>query len=311
MAPRKEHSTSPLPPFNIKLMIHTHLTSRRELGCFSALSLSIATTFVLFASAYSQEAAPTQAATVISSVPFTITKPGVYVIKSDFVFKPATGNAIAVAATAYDVTIDLGGHTLSNSAPAANTNSSVGILISGSGTLVIRNGALHGFSTGVSTTGANANEKSILIDGITCTGCGYSGIMLLNSSDATIRNCLIQDTGYYTDWNHFGIYAYVRTAHISDCRVINIISSNSPANTACAIKSLADNSVVSNCFVVGEETSNTYGLEIDGNAFVVGNSISNCEYGIYAFKSTVKYMNNLTAGCVNTFSGGTGVGTNN
>jgi len=289
---------------------------RRELSCLPALLLLLATTFFASFSAFSQEAAPTETATVISAVPFTITKPGVYVLKSNLVFKSATGSAIAVAASANDVTIDLGGHVLSNGALADDNNKSMGILISGSGTLAIRNGGLRGFLYGVTTSGANqtsnANQTGILIDGITCIGCGWAGISLALSGDIIIRNCLIQNTGYKTSVQHRGVFASAHIVHMSDCRILNTISSNATGQYVFGIYTTARYTVVSNCLFDGEEAdNNTYGIYFSGNGVATGNSISRSEYGIYVNGVTVKYMNNITMDCTTAFSGGTSVGTNN
>ncbi|MGB8170235.1 MAG: hypothetical protein WCF18_22225, partial [Chthoniobacteraceae bacterium] len=59
-----------------------------------------------------QTAAPAVAATAITKVPKTITKPGLYIVKADLTFAPATGDALTIAAP--DVILDLGGHSLTN-----------------------------------------------------------------------------------------------------------------------------------------------------------------------------------------------------
>src|SRR4051794_16165866 len=88
-----------------------------------------------------QEAAPAVAATVIGKVPYTITKPGTYLLKKNLIFGLTTGDAIMVAA--FDVVIDLGGRTLSCNTGISDDHTTVGIHNATTANLIVRNGSIR------------------------------------------------------------------------------------------------------------------------------------------------------------------------
>src|SRR5437588_3522421 len=108
---------------------------------------------VIGRTAPAQEAAPTVAGTVISKVPYTISKPGTYLLKKDLIFGLTSGDAIMVAA--FDVIIDLGGRTLSCNTGISDANTTVGIHNATTANLIVRNGSIHGFQKGIDSTGAS------------------------------------------------------------------------------------------------------------------------------------------------------------
>ncbi len=89
--------------------------------------------------------------TPISSLPFTINAPGSYYLTKNLQFSDASGNAITIASS--DVTLDLGGFTLSST--AAVTGSAIATTaVSG---LKIFNGSISGNTT-VAITGTEPNR---------------------------------------------------------------------------------------------------------------------------------------------------------
>jgi hypothetical protein len=103
-------------------------------------SFALASTLTLTADmpAVAQQAAPSIAAKTITRLPFVITKPGVYVMKRDFVFDSPTA---AITCSAPHVTVDLGGFTLRNSGAYRDTTA----IIAGA-SICIRNGTIRGFA---------------------------------------------------------------------------------------------------------------------------------------------------------------------
>lgn len=76
------------------------------------------------------------------SVPFTISAPGKYVLVEDVSLQRGT---VAITVTASNVTIDLGGYTLSD---GSVPNQHTGISASGVNNLVIQNGSISQFQGG-------------------------------------------------------------------------------------------------------------------------------------------------------------------
>jgi len=292
----------------------SHTTSIRHLGpdCFLAFLITLVASLMPCGYVTAQEAAPTQTAVVIPSVPYTIKTHGIYILRSNLVLKSATGIAISVADAAYDVTIDLGGRILSSGTTANNANSSTGILLSGSGMLVVRNGVLRGFAQGV---GASAAQAAVSIENITCMASGSAGIDLNLPSDATVQNCVVQDTGYITNVAHSGIEIIARVIQVSNCRIAETNSINNGNLGAAGIEVAATASdLISNCFVTGNSaTGVSLGIDsVAGYTSLIGNTVCSCDFG-FSIVGTAsgKYMNNITVNCSNPFTGGASVGINN
>ncbi len=93
-------------------------------------------------------------ATPITSIPFTITQPGKYVLQGDLTTS-SPGDGISVSIFA--VTIDFQGFSISTS---ARPNSSAGIRVSGFSDVVIQNRAITGYSTGIATGGECNNPRA-------------------------------------------------------------------------------------------------------------------------------------------------------
>ena len=123
--------------------------------------------------------------TVISSVPFTISTSGTYVLSGNLVYA-ASNSAITVKAT--NVVIDLKGFTLSASDP----NAMAAVFVTKSTEdFAIQNGEINGFNIGLSLNGVLNAARNLKV--LACT----SGI-ILDAGDlgfCDIRNCLIDGNG--------------------------------------------------------------------------------------------------------------------
>jgi nitrous oxidase accessory protein NosD len=82
--------------------------------------------------------------TVINSVPYHISAPGIYVVGSNLSYSSSAGGAIVIAN--HNVILDLGGHYLFN--PTAS-NSSIGVYVQNAENVTIQNGTIVGFNYGV------------------------------------------------------------------------------------------------------------------------------------------------------------------
>lgn len=141
--------------------------------------------------------------TPISSLPLTITQPGYY-----YVTRPLTGGVSQSGITVQtsNVTIDLNGFTLTGGATPGN-----GITIAGFRNVVIENGAVRGWDTGIDAFGcgncriarvqasSNNNLGMKLAQNSTVSDCNISlntggGILV---QQATVRDCTFSENGGY------------------------------------------------------------------------------------------------------------------
>jgi hypothetical protein len=106
------------------------------------ISILGATLSFLSAASYAQ--------TPITSVPYTISAPGRYILANNLTYSAASGNAITVEAS--NVSIDLNGYYLY--CPTSN-NSANGIYENNLANLQVRNGIIVGFFWGIQFQGIN------------------------------------------------------------------------------------------------------------------------------------------------------------
>jgi hypothetical protein len=295
-------------------MLSKHLGSLRHREFLHVFLFAITASLLAASNSSAQNAAPLARAVAIASAPYTIKKPGVYVVTKDLTIPATSAFAITIDSSAGNVVLDLAGYTLSTKAPGNSLNTSIGIQVSGSGTITVRNGVVTGFNQGVLVS-SNVTQTAILIENITAINCGTEAIMVNDGGDTTVRHCVIQDTGFNTSNTHYGINVISRNVQVSDCRVANTISTNNSFFGGVGIGTFAvASSVISNCIVTGDGGSNSNGISI-GNAttsnVAVSNTLFDCAIGLLFSLTDGKYEGNLTENCNTPFSGGTSVGTNN
>jgi hypothetical protein len=132
----------------------------------------------------------------ISSVPFTISLPGVYCLTTKISSNLAAGTAIAINAN--NVVLDLNGYAIGNLAAGAGT-SAVGIYAVDRQNIVVRNGILRGFWGGITlvngttvglTTALSSGHR---VEDITADTCYLTGIAV-QGPFAIIRNNKVMKT---------------------------------------------------------------------------------------------------------------------
>jgi hypothetical protein len=128
--------------------------------------------------------APSGVGTRISSLPYTITKPGFYYLANDLT---STGNGITINKD--NVTIDLMGFSLVGS----GTGSLHGININGHSNVEIRNGTVRSFPGDGIRSVLGGSSKTRIIN-MRLQGNGSRGIHLLNGCQL-IQNCNISGNG--------------------------------------------------------------------------------------------------------------------
>ena len=123
--------------------------------------------------------------TVINSVPYTISAPGIYTVGSNLRYSSSTGGAIVILN--HNVILDLGGHYIFN---AVGSNSSIGVYVQNAENVTIQNGTIAGFNYGVYFNylgGTKLNSGDIVrylrltdnLDGISMVGPTLSNVTII------------------------------------------------------------------------------------------------------------------------------------
>ncbi len=253
-----------------------------------ALGLRMLTTLTLFGTPKSLRADTTSAsgATEITSLPRTISQPGVYYLNQNFVLSTTGVNAITVQADG--VTIDLNGHTISNVA-AGNSVVDTGIYAPNAARLTVRNGTIRGFTNGFYAGGSSSYGD--LIENVRFTDTTYAAVTMY-ASGSIIRHCQMFKIGGSTQPQY-------------PCGVGVLIEGSDVTVLDCDISDLTDTNP-------SYQTQAIYLGPYSTSVIITGNRISTAQCGIY-FDSgaTGKYRDNLCAASVGTpYTGGTDVGNN-
>lgn len=122
--------------------------------------------------------------TVINSVPFSITQPGKYILKSDLTLRP--GRIAAISVEASDVNINLNQFSLLGSTNVGAT-AGIGITAFGVHDLTVRNGFVEDFLIGVSIDSSSMIE----FDNVHLVANRGAAARLSSCTDSVIRNCAI------------------------------------------------------------------------------------------------------------------------
>jgi parallel beta-helix repeat protein len=131
-----------------------------------------------------------EAATVITSLPYTITTQGSYIINQNL---KANWHGIKVQAN--NVTIDLNGYSISGN----NTSGGYGVYMNGCSNVEIRNGTVRNFGgNGIYEEGDSGNSHRVI--NVRVMNNKGSGIYL-NGNNHMVKDCTVSNNGYA------GIYA--------------------------------------------------------------------------------------------------------
>lgn len=150
----------------------------------------------------SQETASAQSApTVISSVPYTITNTGTYVLGTDLDYSLGSGNAIFIDIG--NVTLDLNKHAL-RGFNAGTGSQAVGVYVNGRADIEIKNGSIGGFYKGVvfkARAGANSRNTSGIVHDMDFTYNLFRAVQFDTATNCAVKNCQISGTGYDSSGN--------------------------------------------------------------------------------------------------------------
>ena len=140
------------------------------------------------------------AQTRITSLPYTITTSGTYVLDSSLDYN--SSSAVAIQINASNVTVDLNGNSINNLGAGPATQA-IGINAFNEPNVTIRNGQIVGFFRGIQLDGQLESlppaSRSALVEYVRCAFNVDCGIFLTVNYNAVVRNCQIRNTGYSPD----------------------------------------------------------------------------------------------------------------
>lgn len=203
--------------------------------------------------------------TVITSVPYAINNPGIYVLNTDLAY---AGSGTAIAINSHDVTLDFQGHLLYSTSTTGTPAIGVGFSANEQN-VTIKNGTLSAFNTAINIPGGIGQVvEGMRIESYFPFGqsgpSGPNGIIIMDGS-----GCLIDNNYLYTCW-----------IAINDSNSSDQISRNR----------------IFNCSQLG--------ILVAGDSYLEGNFVSHCQGGI-SCTGGAKLRFNTTEDCTYPFTGGT------
>jgi hypothetical protein len=190
-----------------------------------------------------------------------------------------SGAATGISIAADDVTLDLAGFTIDNGAAGPDTQA-LGILATNAHRLIVRNGRVKGFSSGVVLRDGGSHN---LVDGLEIASSLYAGIEI-GTPDSEVRNCRILDTGGSTTsgFQAIGIGVSADRIRVDGNRIDNVfaVSNEGPPGGIVAIAINISGSAVrvANSYIrgIGGSSYVNYGIacNLAGTTRISGNDIS-------------------------------------
>ncbi len=258
-------------------------------------------------------AAPAAAQTQITSLPYTISSPGKYVLAYNIRANLSSGAAITITSPMY-VDLDLGGNLIENATyPTSSAWApTIGISAPNAWLVTIHNGMVRGFGTGLDLP----NIEYVTVSDLFVGNC-QRGVNLRGSA-VTVQNCRFFSTYAPTGYNAYAIYAVGQDLRIKDNDIYSVTTASSTSNAiGIEVNSYVGSptyGVVENNRVALENNAvYAYGIHV-GNASsmnVTGNQIFNVNTGIWnSGTGSVKCGGNLFTGVTTAMTGVTDIGNN-
>jgi hypothetical protein len=264
--------------------------------------------------------------TPITSVPITISLPGTYCLTKDIATPNTLTAGYAITVSTNDVTIDLGGHTLSNLAAGTGTQA-YGIAGISAGAnlqnITIRNGTVRGFLYGISLTGpsgSTANSSGHLVENVRADFNRYVGIQVLGAGSVARQNQILHTGGSTAGGfnNSSGLWIAGNGAQALDNVVVDTVASLLGDGTWGILAQdfthnftgmVIEGNRVSNVKLNGDASVAILPSAGAYNTLVVNNRIADFVQGIL-FINTGRYRDNLTIDTTFPYTGGTDEGNN-
>jgi hypothetical protein len=255
---------------------------------------------------------------IISSIPYTISSPGVYCLNQNHSSSMTGGAAISVQASA--VVIDLNGFGLNGLAAGPGTVA-FGVHALDQKNVTIKNGTIRGFYAGIllqdsSTT--YATSAGHVVHDVMAINNTWVGIYL-QGRGSIIRNNIVRNTGG-TTWHGpnvetAGIITLGHGTRISGNDVIDTVGVGTDLGRSIRVVQASGTLVEGNRLTSSSPATPGVGVSIEQGStdvLVVDNRIATPSSGVYFFEgSTGKYRSNITVGTAQPYFGGTDLGNNN
>jgi hypothetical protein len=250
-------------------------------------------------------AADGDSCTAITAVPFTISASGAYCLTKDLSYTPTSGDAISV--TADNVTIDLGGHTLTNLAAGAGTSAS-GITAADHKNITIRNGTVRGFLYGILLHfNSSAASSGHVVEYIRAELNRYVGIQVFGSGSVARYNQVCHTGGstvFGANADSFGLAIGGNGAQAVGNSVVDTIQAGigTARGISVGTADVSDGVLVEgNHISNGILSSNSVGILVEGvsthDTLVVNNRVTKMNVGVwYGGSFNGAYRDNLTFG---------------
>jgi len=248
--------------------------------------------------------------TVISSAPTTLSKAGLYCLTDDL--SHSTGGA-AIEIDADNVTVDLNGHTIrATRSPGEAEVSYAGVTVSGHKYFSIIDGVISGFTFGVfvSDTFKGHAEGGLVAD---LKVIKASDGIAVSYAGCIVRNNIVTETTTVSGQNGATIYGVVVDGtgnQVTGNRIYATANGSANTHPGAALELEGTFSTASGNYVANEVPSpNTivYGIHVTGsNMLLTDNQVENFTYCYWLEGASLKYRNNLSNGCGESF-GGAGV----
>lgn len=253
----------------------------------------------------------TSACHEITSVPITIEAEGIYCLMKNLDYSGTTGLAIDIEAD--NVTVDLNGWKLEGPAVTSLPNSS-GIYAFDQQNVIVRNGTVKGFSSGVAILGPDS--RGSIVEGIRAYQNAITGIRVDGAGNIVRQNQVFETGGIGTDTYATGISVTGSNNQVLHNDISGMVSTGTASSAGLSVGlgsegTLIEGNRISN---VSGDTLNNRGIIISSadNIMVIDNRISTTHTGVYFTSSTGKYRDNVTINITSTaYSGGFDAGNNN
>ncbi len=238
----------------------------------------------------------------IDGLPITITQSGVYTLSADLVYSGTSGAAINIAAS--NVTIDLGGHTISGN--GLDSTIAEAIYSGGQSNITITNGTISGFMYGVRlqdlTTTFDTTGGHQIFD-LTLTNNSFRGIRVEGNNNAVTNN-VIHDTGgttVYANAFTMGVETFGANAFIANNLITEVHTSGLGESLGISISDHgAGNIVVGNQIINSQFGSfRSFGVWVGGasDVEVFDNQITNYIHALgWSSSPTGSFHNNTDYG---------------
>lgn len=239
--------------------------------------------------------------TLIFSLPHTISAPGVYVLAANLA-SPLPGDIITVTSNSY-VTLDLAGHSISG---ASGTNLAPAILVTGSGSVTIRNGSIDRWGGGAIQA---ATSPRCLIENICFTtspetfsgisvgrdsivrGCRMSLGSIIVGNYSLVENCALGGSGTKLVTGPFSVVRGCTADDVQGCSSLSVGSNSMVSECSFGPNCvLGDGTVFSRCAVRGGVSlcGSFPGISAGAGCLIEGCSISDGNTIVLSSGSTVR-----------------------